>query len=103
MTIMLPVPRSSKRAVKRLGPADILLASVHKDSGALERIHWKFIIAMYSRDIHPANEDLEEFHFGRASAHQRQNIESHLHHCDSCRGLLEDLREFIVALSSAIR
>jgi hypothetical protein len=102
MTIVLPAHRSSKRAVKRSEPADILLPSSQKDSDVNGRVHSRSITPFYSRDIHPVNEDLEEFHFGRVSPNQRRNIESHLHQCDSCRGLLEELREFIAALSNAI-
>ena len=102
MKRVLPTDWSSERTVKRPGPVDLLRASNLKDWDVCGRVHWKSTVPIYSQDIHPANEDLEEFHFGRVSAHQRQNIESHLHHCNSCRGLLEDLREFIVSLSNAI-
>jgi hypothetical protein len=101
MTIVLPAHWSSESAVKRLGHSDLLVSS-QKDAGVCGGVQSKSKISIYSRDIHPAGEDLEEFHFGRVSANQRQNIEVHLHECDSCRGLLEDLREFIVALSNAI-
>jgi hypothetical protein len=100
--IMLPAHWSSEPTVKwserpLLGPSSNL-----ENSDGSSGADWRSTIPAYSRDIHPVDEELEEFHFGRVSARQRRKIESHLHYCHSCRGVLDHLREFIVTLSCAI-
>jgi Zn-finger nucleic acid-binding protein len=99
---VLPAHRSRKCSAKRSRPADLVLATNLQNPDVCGTVDWKSIVPIYSRDIHPANEDLEELHFGRISTQQRQNIESHIHHCDRCRGAVADLREFVELLSHAI-
>src|SRR5579864_4194234 len=52
--------------------------------------------------VHPAPEDLEEYYFARFDWQQRQTIESHLAHCDSCVRELGDLQEFVAGLSRVV-
>jgi hypothetical protein len=92
---VLPAYRSRKCSAKPSGPADFVLATSLQDPDVCGRVDWKSIVPVYSRDLHLANKDLEEFHFCRVSPHQRQTIESHIRHCDGCRGALDELREFI--------
>jgi hypothetical protein len=55
----------------------------------------KPIVVLQARHHHPAEEDLEEFLFGRLPERQRQLIETHLHDCDSCRESLIDSADII--------
>jgi hypothetical protein len=60
------------------------------------------IDTLQARDRHPAEEDLEEFLFGRLSERQRKNIEIHLHDCNSCRESLVALADIIGLLRAAM-
>src|ERR1700719_133408 len=95
---MLPAHRSSETH-RKTGTLDLVLAPSLRDPDVCGTIDWKSIVPTYSRDVHPSNEDLEEFLFSRVSTRQRQNIESHIRRCDGCRGALADLWEFIVWLA----
>jgi hypothetical protein len=59
-------------------------------------------VALQARNYHPAEEDLEEFLFGRLPERQRQLIETHLHDCDSCRESLVDSADIVSLLRMAM-
>jgi hypothetical protein len=63
---------------------------------------FQFIATRQPKESHPDEEDLEEFLFGRLPECQRQNIESHLHACDSCSERLIALADFIRVLRKAM-